>query len=51
MAIFKRKKQESIFRVIRKPVPKPDRPMTSKKGQRGYDRKKEKIKFRKEIDA
>lgn len=41
----KRKKKKSIFDSIRKPLPlKPQRPMTTKKGKRGYNKKEERRK-------
>jgi len=36
---MKKKKNKNSYEKIRKPVPKHDRPLTSKKGKKGYNRK------------
>lgn len=36
----KKGRKENIVLKIRKPIPKPSRPISSKKGAKGYNRKK-----------
>ena len=38
------KKEKSIIDSIRKPIPKSSRPLTTKKGKKGYNRKEERKK-------
>lgn len=47
----KKKQQKSIYDQVRKPLPPPGRAQTTKKGKKGYDRKRVRRTTRQELES